>query len=193
MSSAFGRRLRQARELAGLSQQELCRRVGIAQSTLAAAESRGEGSRKTTQLALALNVDPQWLATGEGEMRPRDSVLSRIAHTSPLYAYTVPPTKTREEIVSGLDLGSEFRYALSDDALAPGHPRGTDIVWSTEKRPAIGSLVLVVDPHQQLHARQYAQGMAPSKWVAAATHQAYASFDGDGLRLVAVAKYRELP
>lgn len=193
MSSDFGRRLKQAREAAGLTQEELCRRVGMAQSTLASAESRGEGSRKTPQLAHELKVNPHWLATGEGAMRI-ESGITLDSLTKQLNAYTVPPTRTVEEIVAGVNLGDEFRHALADDALAPEHPAGTDMVWSTSKQPKIGSVVLVVDAHNQLHARRYAQGRMPGQWLANAVHPAYASFDSqaDGLRVVAVAKYREM-
>jgi transcriptional regulator with XRE-family HTH domain len=67
MRSEFGKRLVQAREDAGLSQEELCRLAGMAQSTLATAESSGSGSRNTAQLARACGVSAYWLATGEGK------------------------------------------------------------------------------------------------------------------------------
>ena len=68
MATDFGKRLVQARLHARLSQEELARRVGMAQSTLATAESRGYGSRKTVQIAAVCGVNPHWLATGEGNM-----------------------------------------------------------------------------------------------------------------------------
>lgn len=68
MATDFGKRLVQARAHAGLSQEELARRVGMAQSTLATAESRGFGSRKTAQIAVECGVNAHWLATGEGDM-----------------------------------------------------------------------------------------------------------------------------
>ena len=71
MASEFGDRLRSAGELAGLTQQQLCALVGIGQSTLATAESKGDGSRHTAQLARACGVSAYWLATGEGRMLDR--------------------------------------------------------------------------------------------------------------------------
>lgn len=68
MSTDFGKRLVQARLHAGLTQGELAKLAGMAQSTLASAENRGFGSRKTPQLAAACGVNPHWLATGDGEM-----------------------------------------------------------------------------------------------------------------------------
>lgn len=61
------------------------------------------------------------------------------------------------------------------------------------KQPLPGSLVLVLDKHQQLHCREYRQGASPGQWVAAALNRAYASFDGADVRLMAVAKYLTLP
>lgn len=193
--SEFGSRLRAARKHAGLTQKQLAPIVGMSQSNLSELEVSGHSSGMTTQLARACGVNAHWLATGDGEMLSvSDSVITLGTITKQLAAYTVPPIKTTEEIVAGEDLGDEFRYALADDALAPEHPAGTDMVWSTSKQPKIGSVVLVVDAHNQLHARRYAQGRMPGQWLANAVHPAYASFDSqaDGLRVVAVAKYREM-
>lgn len=68
MATDFGKRVAQARDHAGLTQEDLCKRIGMAQSTLAAAENTGHGSRMTVQLAVACGVNPIWLAMGDGEM-----------------------------------------------------------------------------------------------------------------------------
>lgn len=68
MRSEFGKRLFEARKLAGLTQQQAA--VGImGQSTLAELEKQGQGSAHTAELAKRYNVSPHWLATGEGEMK----------------------------------------------------------------------------------------------------------------------------
>lgn len=68
MATDFGKRLRAAREHAGLTQTELASKIPMAQSTLAAAETSGDGSRVIAQLAHHCGVNAYWLATGEGEM-----------------------------------------------------------------------------------------------------------------------------
>lgn len=68
MATEFGKRLTRARDHAKLTQDELCALVPMAQSTLAAAESTGHGSRMTAQLAHHCGVNAYWLATGEGDM-----------------------------------------------------------------------------------------------------------------------------
>lgn len=64
----FGERLRTARLRANLSQEDLAKVVGIAQSTIAAAENTGQGTTKIVPIAKALGVRAEWLADGTGEM-----------------------------------------------------------------------------------------------------------------------------
>jgi len=66
--SEFGTRLFLARQHAGLSQVALAKKAGMSQSSYAQAESVGNGSALTLQIAAACGVRPEWLATGKGEM-----------------------------------------------------------------------------------------------------------------------------
>lgn len=68
MATEFGKRLLKARLHAGLTQVDLAKKAGMAQSTITAAETTGAGSRKTPQLAAICGVSAHWLATGEGDM-----------------------------------------------------------------------------------------------------------------------------
>jgi phage repressor protein C with HTH and peptisase S24 domain len=61
----FGKRLKEARTDAKMSQAELARRVGVKQGTVAEAESSGLSSTKLLDYAKALNVNPEWLASGK--------------------------------------------------------------------------------------------------------------------------------
>lgn len=146
-----------------------------------------------------------WFATGRMDKKwiaPVEELLdctlgfsrSSQAHLASLYAYTVPPLLAKEDLMNEAHLVNEFRFALEDDALAPEHPRDTEFIWSRSKAPAIQSLVLVKDKHDQVHAREYRQGRAPGQWLAAATNRAFASFDSieDDLQVLAVAVYRQL-
>lgn len=66
----FGERLKQARLEAGLSQGDLAKLVGVKQATVAEAEAVGKSSKKILEYAKALKVNPDWLATGKGRMKP---------------------------------------------------------------------------------------------------------------------------
>ncbi|OOS05974.1 Phage repressor protein C, contains Cro/C1-type HTH and peptisase s24 domains [Moraxella cuniculi DSM 21768] len=76
-------RLKQARKQAGLTQADTAKRIGMAQGTYSALE-RGESksTAKIVQIAELFGVNPQWLATGEGEQltaRARvDEIIARL-------------------------------------------------------------------------------------------------------------------
>lgn len=91
MISAFGKRLAQAREHAGLTQQELADCIPMAQSTLASAEKSGDGSRLTAQLAHHCGVNAYWLATGDGDMLAgMPTPLPRASASTPDMAQALP-------------------------------------------------------------------------------------------------------
>lgn len=65
---ALGKRIRERRLELGMTQQELAKRAGIAQSTLSALEQgKTEKSRDLVSIAQALRTNPTFLATGVGE------------------------------------------------------------------------------------------------------------------------------
>ncbi|MBZ4211568.1 MAG: helix-turn-helix domain-containing protein [Rhodoferax sp.] len=70
MTTEYGKRLREARKYAKLTQEGLASKTGIPQSTISTAERKGNGSAETPVYALACNVDSYWLGTGKGEMIP---------------------------------------------------------------------------------------------------------------------------
>jgi len=69
---SIGERVRQARESAGLTQSELCRRIAMKQPSLSELE---RGMSKTTshvlEIAKACGVNPYWLQTGVGDMKSK--------------------------------------------------------------------------------------------------------------------------
>lgn len=88
LMTIFGERLKQARLEAGLSQGELAALVGIKQATVAEAESIGKSSKKILDYAKALKVNPDWLSTGRGKMKPSSVELppdSYKVQTNPSY------------------------------------------------------------------------------------------------------------
>ena len=71
--SDYGLRLVQAREHAGLTQHALAKAVGMSQSALAGAETTGQGSTRTAQLAAVCGVRAEWLETGHGAMVAKEA------------------------------------------------------------------------------------------------------------------------
>lgn len=86
-----------------------------------------------------------------------------------------------------------FRTILVDDALAPEYPKGTEILWTTKRRAMPGRIVLVIDRHRQVHARECRQGRDPGQWIGAPMNSAYVSFNSSELELLAVFKARLEP
>jgi SOS-response transcriptional repressor LexA len=70
----FKHRVKAARKYAGLKQGELAAKVGIKQATISDIETGKSGSSSyTASIAHACGVDPLWLETGQGDMRPKES------------------------------------------------------------------------------------------------------------------------
>lgn len=71
----FKDRLRHARKTRKMSQAKLAEAAGLDQTTISDLENgRSRSTGKSAEIALALNVDPLWLATGQGEMEPSGNV-----------------------------------------------------------------------------------------------------------------------
>lgn len=65
----FKDRLKMARKSAKMTQVQLAQAIDVTQSSISDLESgRNKISTKTAQIAQVLNVNPIWLATGQGEM-----------------------------------------------------------------------------------------------------------------------------
>ncbi|HEX2595601.1 MAG TPA: helix-turn-helix transcriptional regulator [Luteimonas sp.] len=81
-------RVRRARRIAGLSQQELARALGVTRSAISNWESTNAAQPATDRLARlanALEVSFEWIATGRGEMRLPRSVPAATAVDARLF------------------------------------------------------------------------------------------------------------
>jgi len=77
----IGKRLRQAREAADLTQPQLAELAGVSQALISALE-RGvrKQSRSVVRLADALGVRPEWLSDGDGPMEAGPTDQMRAIH-----------------------------------------------------------------------------------------------------------------
>lgn len=155
---------------------------------------KGMGDTLAATIESALGLPSGWMDqqhpnAGEGAAQYRvaqNMSQGLVSHDLPMMSW--------EDLVKR-PIPEVFRTILPDDALAPDHPAGTEIVWTTRRRPAPGRLLLVQDRHGQIHARQCHQGRAPGQWIAAPISPAYVAFDSheEGLQLLAVFKGRLEP
>ncbi len=75
---ALGQRLKEARKLAGLTQERLAELVGMTQAAIGALEKRdSQRSNKAAELAEALGVSLLWLVSGSGPMLEEDARKAR--------------------------------------------------------------------------------------------------------------------
>lgn len=74
----YSERLKKARQNAKLSQATLAEKVQISQANISKLEvSSATGSKYTLQIANACGVNPDWLATGYGDMLEQTPIFSR--------------------------------------------------------------------------------------------------------------------
>lgn len=86
----FSERLALAMSNAGVTQGGLAKSVGMAQSSVNKLLNGAKGSRKAVQIAMALNVSPEWLSSGAGEMHSSDgSISSASAQRADFYRVDV--------------------------------------------------------------------------------------------------------
>lgn len=181
----FGSRMLIARKRAGLTQIQVQKALGVSQSTLSGLETEAHSSGKVVEYAMLYRVNPHWLATGEGDMdapavdRGAATAQSRgVAQNLSYQAFTVPPLKTREDVLSGRNLGELFTYTVTDDATRDSYPRGLQIIFRTTGQPKIGKAVLVAHG-DQVHVRIYGQGKSAGEWAANAEAPGYLSFNSE--------------
>lgn len=107
MATEYGKRLRQARKYAKLTQVQLSEKTGIPQSTISTAEREGNGSGETPVYANATGVNALWLATGEGEMLD-GRVAAALTFTAAAIGSTAVPTPPADYSPDALRLGKWF-------------------------------------------------------------------------------------
>jgi transcriptional regulator with XRE-family HTH domain len=76
--NTLGKRLKFARKEKGLTQAELQKMSGVSQQMISLIESeKVESTTEVFNLSEALDVNPKWLATGNGEMKHQETELTR--------------------------------------------------------------------------------------------------------------------
>lgn len=156
---------------------------------------RGLGDALAAQLERAFHLPRGWMDAQHLHAGESTPTYGAKPFVDALIGSNDLPYLHWESIVARQEVPTIFRTALPDDALAPDHPAGTELVWSTRRHPAPGRVILVKDRHQQLHARMCHQGREPGHWLAAPINPAYVTFDSatDGVAVVATFKGRLEP
>jgi len=154
-------RIKQARKLSTLSQDEVAKAVGITQSAYSQIEGGKSASTSfIAQLARVLKVNAEWLATGEGEMEE-----SRSGDAMPHYRSVDQSSRVQvlsweqiakhdwnaqpeyETIPGGLATAQSRAVKMEGDSMcSPGNrqsiPDGALIIFDVIQSPKIGDIVI---------------------------------------------------
>lgn len=123
MATDYGKRLKKARKDAGLTQAELCKKTGIAQSTISTAEREGQGSNDVLY-ALATGVDPLWLSTGnesETAVKPSNVVTIERRQCTPTEVFDNLEAMLMQLDDSLRDGVAGALYGMAKDPSKPGN------------------------------------------------------------------------
>jgi SOS-response transcriptional repressor LexA len=140
-------RLNMAMTMMGITQGALAKASGVSQPTIwRLTKGEAEGSRKLVDIARALDVNVQWLASGEGEMRGA----SAISAIDKVKSGTTIPVWGAEgktgEIVSapnGVKAKKSWRaYILDRNSGCSEATAGSIVIIDTDVPPESGDLVI---------------------------------------------------
>ncbi|HCI6019566.1 TPA: helix-turn-helix domain-containing protein [Klebsiella quasipneumoniae subsp. quasipneumoniae] len=139
-------RLEIAMKAGGFSQASLAEAAGVSQPTVwKIASGKTQSSAKIVDLAKALNVRPEWLANGQGEMR-LDEEISNVSVT--YEGTTVLPLHDENDKLIGkivvpdvINPDNSTAYKLNYETGFPELPQGSTIVTCGNVTPANNDFV----------------------------------------------------
>jgi SOS-response transcriptional repressor LexA len=148
-------RLHFAMEKEGISQAALARAVDIKPAALQyLLSSNAQASRFTFELAHALNVRPEWLATGNGPVAIEEDPLYRaIAKYRPIPVLNIEDVTQWKEfnkikwhddfiMIEKFHGENTFAFRIADAAMKPVFNKGNIVIVATDKPPSDGDLVI---------------------------------------------------
>lgn len=171
MTSEFGKRLKEARRNAGLTQAQLAKKVGIGQSTVAELERTASGSSHVASIAAACNVSPMWLASGDGPMktgmdsnvRPVSEGMRAYPVISTIQAGLVKEISCPYEPGDGfaIEFGEDdastwaFFLEIEGDSMLPEFRPGDRVLIDPEVTPRPGDFVAARNTKQEATFKKY--------------------------------------
>lgn len=159
MSQTIGERLKLARRNANMTQKQLATAVDAKQGAISDLENgRNNSSTKIVEMALALGVNPKWLASGQGKATAgtydinnpfiyKDFDDSGIpVYGFELLAYVLKGEDVKpvgyEPCVEGTDKEGLFWTTISDNSMSPTFSIGDRVMFSKRIKPKPAHYVL---------------------------------------------------
>lgn len=147
--NTFGDRLKSARKEIGLTQQALAKVAGISQATVADIErGRNKGSTESLQLAKALKVSPDWLATGKGSRElsniANEKNYPRVVGTARMgdFGYYLELEGSNGHIEFESEQGA-IAILVRGDSMHPAIRDGWYVIIEPSGSPTVGEYVLL--------------------------------------------------
>lgn len=181
----YSERLLLAMRKAGHTTASLHRALGVSYQAVKKAVDGGKfGTANHLKAARLLGVNPEWLATGCGEMKAQHDSFAHAVSYLPFD----DPVLTREDLMAEKERPARFIYVLDDDAMGKHGKKGDQVVFDRDQIPRVGSGVLVMTGDGDVHVRRMAQGRNAGHWLAIPANTLYRALDSsaDGLRILGV-------
>ena len=163
-------RLKHARKTLRLTQTQVAEKVGLTQATYSQLE-RGivKSTSKIVELANVLKVNPNWLATGEGEMSLTDGSNISLGYDN---AHLVPKRQKKAPVLNWVqagsftDIGSNsyddylpyfgdygddrvYWLCISGDSMLPDFKEGEHILINADRQPVAGNFVVALQSGEE--------------------------------------------
>jgi len=151
MNDNLSTRLKAAIEKLGVSQSELAKKIGVKPQTIQyLCTSNAEWSKFTFEIAHALDLNPEWLATGKGAMLAQIAKPMHDQIAIPiLEKHNVFPFLEGKKMLSKKYISGEFKnkncfgIEVGDKSLWPQLDEKTIVILDPAKEPKNNELVLV--------------------------------------------------
>lgn len=167
------KRLKAARELRGMNQVQLASAAGVSTGTVGNIESGARGiERSARKLAKALNVNADWLATGEGHMELDQNLIRVSDNITPVLAVKMVPVLNKVnagmfqdiveshpediEYVPVYGMAKKYTFALrvEGDSMTPGFPNGCVVIVDPEVQAKPNDYVIAINGDNEATFKQ---------------------------------------
>lgn len=164
-------RLKDAREAAGLTQEQLATRAGVSQGTIANVESgMRKNPRELMAIAKATKVNAEWLKSGKGPRALTDSNVATAqigARRIPLIDYvqagvwtavtdSFQPGDAEDWLLTDLDLSSSaFALQIKGESMQPDFAMGDRVIIDPNVQPQAGDFVVAKNGDEEATFKKY--------------------------------------
>lgn len=164
-------RLKDAREVADLTQEQLAAKAGVSQGTIANVESgMRKNPRELMAIAKAAKVSAEWLKSGKGPRAIDDSNVATAqigVRRIPLIDYvqagiwtevadSLQPGDAEDWLLTDLDLsGAAFALQIKGESMRPDFTPGDRVIIDPDVQPQAGDFVVAKNGEEEATFKKY--------------------------------------